>query len=132
MGRWDNRPNKVGSGRAIPLGPPLDTMMFNLILAASTVAIVAVVGAVAHRFFSARQRIEIPPLRDKNTDLGSREPWSIALSVVSYFALFSGVFVGTYRRNMDLYAIELRIVAAVMTVGLLAALANRYFYRRWM
>lgn len=107
-------------------------LMFNLILGVITIAIVAVVGAVAHRFFSARQRIEIPPLKDKNTDLGPREPLSIGLSVVSYFALFSGVLVGSYRRNMDLYATELRIVGAVMVIGLLAALANRYFYRRWM
>ena len=107
-------------------------MMFDLILGVITVAIVAVAGAVAYRFYSARQRIEMPPLRDKDTDLGPREPLSIGLSVVSYFALFSGVVAGTYRRNMDLYATELRIVGAVMVIGLLAALANRYFYRRWM
>lgn len=107
-------------------------MMLDLILGGITVAIIAVAVAVAYRFHLARQRIEMPPLKDKNTDLGPREPLSIGLSVISYVALFSGVLVGGYRRDMDLYATELRIVGAVMVIGLLAALANRYFYRRWM
>lgn len=107
-------------------------MMFTLLLGLVIVAIVALVARLGYHFFSARQRIEIPPLRDKDTDLGPREPLSMFLSVVSFFALFSGVFVGTYRRNMDVYATELQIVAAAMAIGLLAALANRYFYRRWL
>jgi hypothetical protein len=106
-------------------------MMFDLILGVITVAIVAVAGAVAYRFFSARQRIEMPPLKDKNTDLGPREPLSLGLSVVSYFALFSPIALPG-RRNMDLYATELQVIGAMMAIGLLAALANRYFYRRWM
>ena len=107
-------------------------MIFTLMLGLVTVAILALIGGLGYRFFSARQRIEVPPLRDKVTDVGPREPLSMVLSIVSFLALFSGIFAGTYRRNMDVYATELQIVAAVMAVGLLAALANRYFYRRWL
>ena len=107
-------------------------MMFALVLGLLTVAVVALAGGVGYRIFSARQRIGIPPLKDRDADLGPREPLSKVLSGVSFFALFSAVLVGFYRRNMDLYATELRIIGAAMAIGLLAALANRYFYGRWM
>ena len=98
--------------------------MFTLILGLVAVAILAGIGALAHRFFSARQRIEIPPLRDK--DVGPREPLSILLSVVSCAAIFSAIPVAHYRRHTDLYATELRIVGVVMVIGLMAALVNRW------
>ncbi len=93
------------------------------------VVVVAVVAMAASRFWLRRQAFAPPPLADK---LSPREPLSIALSVVSALALLSGGSTAAYRRNMDIYATELRIVAAVMAAGLLAALANRYFYRRWL
>ncbi len=93
------------------------------------VVVVAGVAMAANRFWSRRQAFAPPPLADK---LSPRRPLSIALSVISAFALCSGAVVGTFRRNMDVYATELRILAAVMAAGLLAALANRYFYRRWL
>lgn len=105
-------------------------LMFNLILGAFTIAVVAIAGWVAHRFFSTRQTPEIPPLKDK--DLGPREPLSKVLSVVSALALFSPIPATTYRRDMDLYATQLRIVGIIMAAGIFAALANRYFYGRWM
>ena len=107
-------------------------MMFALALGLLSLAIITVAGGVGYRFFSARQRIEVPPLKDKDADLGPREPLSRVLSVVSFFALFSMIPVASYRRHMDLYATELRIIGAAMLIGLLAALANRYFYGRWM
>jgi len=105
-------------------------MMFPVMLGVLTVAILGLVGGVAYRFFWARGPLGIPPLRDKNA--GPRETLSIVLSVVGVFGLFSGVTSGFYRRNHDLYQAETRLVAIAMAIGLLAVLANRYFYGRWI
>ena len=104
-------------------------MTFIVLLLLFPAVVVVGIAMAASRFWSRRQAFAPPPLDDK---LSPRQPLSIALSVISAFALCSGAVVGTFRRNMDVYATELRIVAAVMTAGLLAAMANRYFYRRWL
>jgi len=38
----------------------------------------------------------------------------------------------SYRRTYDLYAAELSILWLALPLGLLAACANRYFYKRWI
>jgi len=104
-------------------------MTFVVLLLLIPAVVVAGVAMAASRFWSRRQAFAPPPLAER---LSPRRPLSIALSVVSAFALLSGGSTAAYRRNADIYATELRIVAAVMAAGLLAAMANRYFYRRWL
>jgi len=105
-------------------------MNFTIALFGITVGLVALGAWVGHKIFASSRRGTALP--QPEPELRRRKFLSKILSGLSYFAILA-TFVGvSYRRTYDLYAAELSILWLALPLGLLAACANRYFYKRWI
>lgn len=104
-------------------------MMIALMLALLTLASVALVGWLAYVFFS--NRTAAPSEAKHPGENLQRTAFSKILSTVSYFALFAPIMMAFYKRHLDLYALEVRVVGFVLVAGGVSALLNKYLFGRW-